>query len=219
MAATSSTTFAPPQTTVEYFESLYADAHGDASRLSWADGRPNPALVNWLNAVAPSLVRCGSRVAVVGCGLGDDARELMNRGYEVTAFDCSHTAVEWARRNDPINAHCYFQTDLFNPPARWRHRFDLVVEINTIHSLSPDLHARAITSITNLLTPNGHLLVICRGVEEPAGAEDGPPWALTEVELLEAAAVAGLAPSESICAFDDEETPPVRRMRALFHRA
>ena len=219
MVSATSSTFAPPQTTVEYFESVYAGAHGDASRISWADQQPNPALITWLNAVAPSLIRCGSRVAVIGCGLGDDARELMRRGYEVTAFDCSHTAVDWAKRNDPINAHCYFQADLFNPPARWRHRFDLVVEINTIHALSPDLHERAIGAITNLLSPNGHLLVICRGADEGAGHEEGPPWALTEQELLQAAACAGLAPNEPVCTFDDDETPPVRRIRAVFHRA
>lgn len=219
MVATSSSTFAPPQTTVEYFESVYADAQGDPSRISWADQRPNPALINWLNAVAPSLIRCGSRVAVIGCGLGDDARELMRRGYEVTAFDCSRTAVEWAKRNDPINAHCYCQADLFNPSARWKHRFDLVVEINTIHALSPDLHERAVAEIANLLSPNGHLLVICRGADEPMSTEDGPPWALTKHELLQAAACAGLVPNEAACVFDDDETPPVCRMRAVFHRA
>ena len=219
MAASSSSTFAPSQTTVEYFESLYADAHGDAARIPWVDRRPQPALINWLNAVAPSLIRCGSRVAVIGCGLGDDARELMRRGYEVTAFDCSRTAVEWAKKIDPANAQCYFQADLFDPPGRWRHRFDLVVEINNIQSLMPDLHERAIAAIANLLSPNGHLLVICRGCDEPAGPDDGPPWALTEGELLEAATCAGLVLAVPLCKFDDEETPPVRRMRALFRRA
>ena|SRR5438477_9233197 len=218
MPTTSPTTY-PVQTTAEFFESIYVDAHGDPSRIAWADQRANPALVTWLNAVAPSLVRCGSRVAVIGCGLGDDARELMRRGYDVTAFDCSRTAVEWAKRNDPLNAQCYFQADLFNPPARWRHRFDLVVEINNIHALAPDMHSRALGAIANLLSPNGHLLVICRGGDEPVALEDGPPWALTESELLEAATGAGLVPTEAVCAFDDEETPPVRRMRALFRRA
>jgi SAM-dependent methyltransferase len=206
-------------TSPELFESLYLEAQGDASRIPWADGRPQPALVTWLNAIAPSLIRCGSRVCVVGCGLGDDAREIMSRGYDVTAFDCSKTAVAWAQRLDAANARCYCQADLFNPPAKWKHRFDLVVEVNTIQSLSPDQHASAMKAIANLMSMHGHMLVICRGAEEAVSVEDDPPWALTEQELLEAAALAGLVPVNGVSTFDDDETPPVRRMRALFRRA
>jgi hypothetical protein len=61
--------------------------------------------------------------------------------------------------------------------------------------------------------------VICRGAEEAVSVEDDPPWALTEQELLEAAALAGLVPVNGVSTFDDDETPPVRRMRALFRRA
>jgi SAM-dependent methyltransferase len=206
------------QTTVDYFESIYAEAHGDASRIRWADGRPHPALVTWLNAVAPSLIRCGSRVCCVGCGLGDDARELMHRGYDVTAFDCSRTAVEWAKKLDPANARCYFEADLFQTPQRWRHRFDLVVEINTIQSLSPDLHFAAMSAIADLVSPKGHLLVICRGAESPASMDDGPPWPLTRNQLVEAAALANLRPVEPVAVFADDEDPPVTRMRGLFKR-
>ncbi|MCI0365998.1 MAG: class I SAM-dependent methyltransferase [Phycisphaerales bacterium] len=211
------TTF-PVQTTVEYFESIYVDAQGDATRIPWADERPQPALVNWLNAVAPSLVRSGSRVVAVGCGLGEDARELMRRGYDVTAFDCSKTAVDWARKLDPMNARCYTQADLFHPPPRWRHRFDLVVEINTIQSLAPEQHASAIRAMTDLMSPHGHMLVIARCSDEPVTIDDGPPWALTRQELLEAAAQAALAPTDPVAVFEDDEDPPVQRMRALLAR-
>ena len=206
-------------TTPDLFESIYADAHGDAARIPWADQHPHPALITWLNAVAPSLLRCGSRVCVVGCGLGDDGREITSRGYDVTASDCSKTAVEWARSLDEGNPRNYFQADLFNAPPRWKHRFDLVVEINTIQSLSPDMHAPALKSISNLVSTHGHLLVICRGADDSGSIDDGPPWALSEQELLDAASAAGLVPTDSVTVFDDEETPPVRRMRALFKRA
>jgi SAM-dependent methyltransferase len=220
MAAT--TTLPPvqaPTTTVEYFESIYAGANGQDIAVPWADGRPNPALVTWLNAVAPSLVRCGGRVCVVGCGLGDDARELIRRGYDVTAFDCSKTAVTWAKRLDLENTRCYFQADLFNVPARWKHRFDLVVEIHTIQSLTPDIQPAALSRIGELLSPHGHLLVICRGAEQPPVPGEGPPWALTESLLLDSAEAGGLAPVGPVQSFMDDEVPPVRRMRALFKRA
>lgn len=206
-------------TSPELFESIYVDAQGDASRIPWADQRAHPALITWLNAVAPSLIRCGSRVCVVGCGLGEDAREIMSRGYDVTAFDCSKTAVTWAKELDAANARCYVHADLFNPLPKWKHRFDLVVEVNTIQSLSPDRHASALRAISDMVSVHGHLLVICRGAEESVSIEDGPPWALTEPELLEAAALAGLVPVSGVTSFNDDETPAVRRMRALFRRA
>lgn len=201
------------------FESIYADAAGDRALIPWEDGQAHPALIHWLNAVAPSLIRCGSRVAVVGCGLGDDARALIHRGYDVTAFDCSPSAVEWARRIDPVNASSYFVADLFNMPVRWRHRFDLVVEVNTLQSLGPDLRPEALAALAELLSPHGHLLVIARGRTEET-VETGPPWPIGVDELTREGATAGLVCDEGISRFfDDESDPPTPRVRGLFRRA
>jgi 2-polyprenyl-3-methyl-5-hydroxy-6-metoxy-1,4-benzoquinol methylase len=200
---------------VEYFESQYAEAKGDPSRIRWADQRPNPALVNWLNAVAPSLVRCGARACVVGCGLGDDAQEIAKRGYDITAFDCSPTAVEWARQRDPENARSYVQADLFNLPPKWRHRFDLVVEIYTIQSLPPERHEQAMKSLAEILSPNGHMLLIARAAEEPVHGDERP-WPLTQEELRRLCSVAGLKiVDDNVSIFEDDEDPPVLRMRAM----
>ncbi len=214
------TTAAPVTTTIDYFESIYQRAQGDPARIPWAHSRPSSALVNWLNAEAPSLVRCGARVAVAGCGLGEDARELLRRGYEVVGFDCAASAVNWARRLDPDHEREYVQADLFSPPARWLHRFDLVVDVNNIQALSPDRHADAIKALAKLMSPHGLLLVVAHAAGEPVGEAVGPPWPLTARELLEAAAEAGLAPMGEVgSVIDDEEHPPVRRIRALFTRA
>ena len=212
------TTTQPLATSVDYFESIYADAQGDASRIPWEDGHASDALINWLNTVAPSLVRCGARVAVVGCGLGDDARALIHRGYEVTAFDCSDTAVHWAQSLDPTNAGLYVRANLFDLPPRWHHRFDLVVEVNNLQSLTTDLRQEAATALANLLTPHGRLLVICRAAETPAEFVDGPPWPLTESELLDATALAGLVPDSPLSSFCDNDDPAVLQLRAVFRR-
>lgn len=203
---------------VDDFEAVYAEAGRDPSRVPWEDGRPHPALVNWLNAVAPSLVRCGARVAVVGCGLGHDARELLRRGYDVTAFDASASAITWAKEINPAAAASFHVADLTDLPLRWRHRFDLVVEINTIQALPPDRREHTCRHITELLSPHGYLLVICRGASAPTGADSGPPWPLTEDELTTATTAAGLALQGSITVFLDNEVPPVLRMRALYKR-
>ena len=173
-----------------HYESIYAAAGGDSSQIKWSDGRPHPALVTWMNAVAPSIIRCGARVCVIGCGLGEDAREVMRRGYDVTAFDCSPTAVAWAQRLDPQNAGSYHVADLFDPPSKWRHRFDLVIEINTVQALEPARRSETVAAIAEFVAPHGALLVICRHAATDDLAAAGPPWPLSENALI------GSLPSE-----------------------
>jgi len=211
----STTQYAPA--TTDDFETLYAEADRDRTRVPWADGRPHPALVSWLNAIAPSLIRCGARVAVVGCGLGDDARELVRRGYDVTAFDCSRSAIEWAREIDASHASCFHVADVYDLPSRWMRRFDLVIEINTMQSLPPERREQTLDAIVSLLSRHGRLLTICRGRDDDQTL-DGPPFPFTERELLATATAAGLAPTGPLEVFHDDETPPILRMRALFER-
>ncbi len=211
-----STTTEPLASTADYFESVYAEAEGDQTRIPWASRHPSTALVNWLNAAAPSLVRCGARVAVVGCGLGDDAREVIRRGYEVTAFDWSPTAVEWARGLDPSHTESYTQADLFKPPGRWGHRFDLVVEINNLQYVPPAAQKDTVKALSKFVAPHGHLLIVCRGADESAVRDEGPPWPLTERQLAEAADEAGLVTDLGVSCFTDEAD--VKRLRGLFRR-
>jgi SAM-dependent methyltransferase len=202
------------------FEQVYAeaDAAHDRARIPWDNGRASPALVRWLDHEAPSLLRCGARVAVVGCGLGHDARELMQRGFEVTAFDVSPTAVKWAKSLDPANAPCYFRADVLQPPPRWLQRFDLVVEVNTLQSVPPEFQPALFDAIARLVGMNGLLLVVCRAAEMTPNSDESPPWAITEASLREMASMSGLE-AERLDAFVDAEQPSKHRMRALFHRA
>jgi SAM-dependent methyltransferase len=215
---------APPRSredVASFFESIYSDAAGDPSRVPWADGRANPMLVSWLNKVAPGMVRPGGRVAVVGCGLGHDAVELLRRGFDVCAFDIAPRAVEWARRLHPEAAETFLVADALEPPTRLRHRFDLVVECYTLQSVPPALRHDMIQGISTLLGPHGVLLTICRArcASVPLASVEGPPYPLCCSEMESLAREAGLAPAHPISEFDDDETPPVRRLRAAFRRA
>src|ERR1700724_1465540 len=75
------------------FEEIYVQAGQDFTAVPWAALAPHPALV-------------------VGCGLGDDAEEAARRGYQVTAFDLSPTAIGHCRDRFPGSAVDYQVADL-----------------------------------------------------------------------------------------------------------
>lgn len=206
---------------VERFNTIYEQAAGDVSRIPWAHRQPCPSLVAWLNAEAPSLIRCGGRVAVVGCGLGEDALLLRQRGYDVVAFDASRSAIESAQRLHPAEADMFVQADLLDLPARLKNRFDLVVEIHTLQALPPCFRSALASGMASLLSPRGGLLLaICRGRDPDIALDsvDGPPFALTAAELTWVMQDAGLHPVRPLDVYLDDNSPAVLRLRGAFRR-
>ncbi len=191
-----------------WLESLYAAAGGDAAKVPWADGLPNPNLVPWLDA-RPSH---GGRALVVGCGLGDDAEELARRGYDVTAFDVAPSAVSWAQAAHAGSSVSYVVADLLHPPAEWTQAFDLVVEVYTVQVLRGEPRREALLTLPGLVAPGGTLLLIARGREED-DPEGDLPWPLTKREL---SPIAQLLTTESFEDFVDGEGR--RRFRAVWSR-
>jgi hypothetical protein len=173
----------------------------------------------WLNREAPGLVRPGASAVVVGCGLGDDIKDLSDRGYETVAFDVSPTAVQWARTRHPTLADHFMVADLFAPPSGLVRRADLVVEINTIQSFHPSLRERAAGAIAGLARPRGTILVICRGRDEADPMPETPPFPLMRREIESLFGACGWSPIREMDDFMDAENPPKRRLRAAFKRA
>ena len=161
---------------IEQFEAIYQEAEGDPSRIPWAHARPCPAMVAWLNAEAPCLIRPGARVAVVGCGLGNDAVLLAQRGYDVLAFDICPTAIDWAKRLHPDHASSFIVADLFDLPAKMRHRFDLVVDVHTLQSLPPTCRTEMARGMASMVCHGGHLLAICRGRDPEIPLAEVSAW-------------------------------------------
>jgi len=204
-----------------WHDEIYRSAAGDIGRVPWAGGRSTAALVSWLNAEAHGRVRPGSRAVVIGCGLGDDVIELLNRGYDAIGFDVSPTAIEWARKRFPEQASAFCVADLLGAPTRFKHRFELIAEVNTIQSMDPSQREMAAGAIASMLGPRGVLVVVARGRDECEALDDvqGPPWPLTRTELVGLMETSGLKPSCPIDDFSDDATPPVRRLRGVFEHA
>lgn len=197
-----------------WFEELYARAESSGlSVVPWADLAPNPNLVVWLHR--ERVDGRGKSVLVVGCGLGDDAEELSRRGFQVTAFDVSGSAIAIAAKRFPSSAVEYVAADLFQPPTDWAGRYDLVHEAYTLQVLPRGLRQKALGQLARFVAPDGKLLLIARARDD---AEDPGelPWPLTRAELD---AVTGFG-FERIAIEDyfDDEVPPVRRFRAVYRR-
>lgn len=161
-----------------WFEDLYRSAAKGDARVPWALMTPNPDIVEWLDK--KQIDGSGKKALVIGAGLGDDAEELRRRGFAVTAFDVSETAIQWTRDRFADSPVDYVVADLLNPPEAWQGAFDFVLESRTVQSLPYQLHEQAIANIAGFVA--GTLLVLChaRNPEQPA---KGIPWPLSRKEL------------------------------------
>jgi len=163
-----------------WFEALYAEAAGDNEKIPWADLEPNRFLRIW--AEKTNLQGNKRKALVVGCGLGDDARFLHDLGFNVTAFDISATAIEWARKLHIETDIKFVVADLFDTPNEWYQTFEFVLEVYTIQPLPLEMRSKVIDAIANFVEFSGKLVVVTRGRED----DEEPlelPWALSHKDL------------------------------------
>jgi SAM-dependent methyltransferase len=148
---------------------------------------------------------------VVACGVGDDAEYLASRGWDVSAFDISATAIEWSRERAPDSVVDYRVADLFALPAEWIREFDLVVEVWTIQSIIPNKTRQAINSIAELVADGGTLLVSTL-TSSDVDPGNGPPWPVypaaldgfTDAGLVVTASAEGSTPYPSVGSLEIE---------------
>lgn len=161
------------------FEEMYARAALDFDGIPWAALTAHPDLVALLDRQPTPT---GRTALVIGCGLGDDAEELARRGYRVTGFDVSPTAIEWCRHRFPGSVVDYRVADVFALPKTWTGGFDLVVEIRTLQSLPTSRRVDAATAIAGTVRSGGQIFVHClgRSEHEPTTTR---PWPLSRAEL------------------------------------
>jgi len=210
--------------------------------VPWARLAPHPLLMLWLDSPdwpgdCPARHADGGEALVIGCGLGDDAEELARRGYAVTAFDISPTAIARCRERFPQSPVHYRVADVPRLPGEWQGRFGLAVEINTIQSLPRADRPAATAAIAGTFAPGGLLFVRCL-----AGSEDAPdgvqrPWpvsrselagftaaSLTQVDLIDEAPVAAASPFQRVI-YQRSRAPtrqfgaPKTRRRKCFSRS
>ena len=172
--------YAESGNTTGWFEALYKESGGDTEKIPWADLEPNKYFSAW--AARNGLKGEGRKALVVGCGLGDDARMLYEFGFEVTGFDISPTAIEWARKLHRDTSIRFETMDLFEPFRGWLGAFEYVLEVYTIQPLPMEMRPAVIDAIAAFVAPGGRLVVVTRG----RGDDEQPeqlPWPLSRKDL------------------------------------
>ncbi len=196
-----------------WFEQLYREGEEGKSVVPWVELRPNSKLLEFWRR-HPLEVR-DKRALEIGCGVGDDAEQLAEWGFDTIAFDVSETAIQRCRRRFPDSRVAYVTADLLQAPEEWSHAFDLVLDINTFQVLPPNAREVAMEHAAGFFKEGGHLLVIARAREEndPPGEM---PWPLTRGEFTRFSEF-GLR-ELSFEDYLDDESPPVHRFQALYLR-
>ncbi|MEM7138029.1 MAG: class I SAM-dependent methyltransferase [Myxococcota bacterium] len=162
---------------LSWFEELYGASDTDGGGVPWASMQTHPLFGAWLDK--HDLDGRGKSALVVGCGMGDDAIELEARGFDVTAFDVSPSAIAYCKKRFSDSKVAFVQADLFDPPSHWKGHFDFVLEIYTVQAVPPSYEETAIRNIAGFVARSGALLVIAGVGGNERSFEDGPPWLLT----------------------------------------
>jgi SAM-dependent methyltransferase len=142
----------------------------------WEIGRPQRVVVDLAGAgsVAGSVLD-------IGCGTGENALYLAERGHEVWAIDLSAVAIERAM----VKAHArrlpvvFLAADALDPAEIGR-TFDTILDSGCFHTLNDGDRVRYAASVAALSTARSRLHVTCFSEAEPPG---WGPRRVTQAEL------------------------------------
>jgi methyl halide transferase len=147
----------------------------------WDLGQPAPALSAMLASAHPPAP---GRIAVLGCGTGQDAVALATAGFDVVGVDFAPSALAQARAlaatRPALRIH-FLQQDLFALDPKLHGQFDYVWEHTCFCAIAPESRPDYVQVIKSLLKPAGQLL----GVFYTHSRQGGPPFGVTPQAVLE----------------------------------
>jgi methyl halide transferase len=146
----------------------------------WDLGCPAPPFINLLNS--PQAPPPG-KLAVLGCGTGQDALLFAESGFTVTAFDFAPSAINRATlaaqaRNIPAQ---FLQRDIFALESDFHHQFDYVLEHTCFCAIDPTLRPSYLQVVKQLLREQGQLIALFYTHNRPSG----PPFGTKPQEILD----------------------------------
>jgi 2-polyprenyl-3-methyl-5-hydroxy-6-metoxy-1,4-benzoquinol methylase len=127
-----------------------------SGRPPWDIGRPQPAFVALAEAG-----RITGKVLDVGCGTGENALFLCQRGLEVLGLDLSSVAIAEARaKAQARGVAARFMVGSALDLLSLEETFDTVIDSGLLHILSNADRARVVAGLHAVLRPAGYLHVL-----------------------------------------------------------
>jgi ubiquinone/menaquinone biosynthesis C-methylase UbiE len=130
----------------------------------WDIGRPQAPFV-----ILEDQGKIGEVVLDVGCGTGDLATFLAQRGHDVTGVDASGKAIEKARKKakDAPGAQARFVVGDALKLEKLGKVFDTVLDCGLFHTFGDGAREAYTGSLERVLRPGGAVYILCFSDEEP----------------------------------------------------
>lgn len=120
----------------EAYEKRYEKYHSQEGK-AWAGDRPSYILDDLLKKYLKD--KQNAQVLEIGCGEGQNAIFLMQKGYNVEASDVSSSAIKWCKKAaiaENLDADKFFVLDVLQ--NNFSKKYDLIYSISTLHMLVLD---------------------------------------------------------------------------------
>jgi SAM-dependent methyltransferase len=158
---------------------FFREAYRGGGRPPWDIGRPQPAFVELANEGAIK----GS-VLDVGCGTGENALEMAERGHEAWGVDIVSGAIDQARAKAKLRGLA--ATFLVGDALEMEHlnrTFDTVIDCGLFHTFSDPEREVYADQLAHVLEPGGRLHILCLSDWEDASW--GGPRRVSQAEIID----------------------------------
>ncbi len=131
----------------------------------WDIGKPQPEVVRWETAG-----KIEGSVLDVGCGTGENALYLAERGHPVVGVDAAPTAIARAREKATVRRiHALFHVADALDLDSGRGTFRSLLDCGLFHTLEDADRPRYAESLARVAHPGANLFLLCFSDREPPG--------------------------------------------------
>ncbi len=122
-----------------------------------------------------------ARIAVLGCGWGNEVALAVSHGFETVGFDFAPLAIEGAKKLVTDPKATFVCADFFEAAKdpQYMGTFDAVIEHTSFVAIQPERRAEYARVIHQLLKPEGWLFALFYNHGKP----DGPPFDTSRADV------------------------------------
>lgn len=150
--------------------SWFDTAYADGGTPTWDLGRPQAAVLRLLDAGVFGPPGAGAAVLDAGCGTGEHALLLVERGHRVVGVDLAAEAIVRAAAKAEARglAADFLVHDALDLAALGR-TFDVALDVGLFHTLGDEDRPRYAASLAAAVRPGGRAFVLCWSDRNPFG--------------------------------------------------